>query len=85
MINLIIGIIAATFAAFLFFAPKQWEALVDKENEFWVKRGLLNPKLADMSKRIEKSIVFKIIVGFGASLFLLGALAELLTNSGNIN
>lgn len=58
--------------------PAKWAAIVDKENAFWVSRGLLSTALAERFKRIEKGRTLKLLVALittGSTLFLIFTLA----------
>ena len=45
--------------------PIQWEFLVDKENSFWVNKGILRAETADKLARFEKGSGFKILLFLG--------------------
>ena len=48
--------------------PGRWGAMVDKENAFWVARGLISRARAEKLQRLEKSRIQKILVGAAAAL-----------------
>ena len=45
--------------------PQKWARLVEKENEFWVRHGIVSRRTAERSKRFEKGWGFKLILLFG--------------------
>lgn len=45
--------------------PIPWEFLVDKENRFWVDKGILKAETADKLARFEKGSGFKILLFIG--------------------
>jgi len=52
----------------MFALPKQWARLVDRENEFWAKRGWVPGMLTELVKRFEKGWGLKLFTGIGAGL-----------------
>lgn len=61
--NLIIGSIFALWLAFIILLPKTWGKIVDKESAFWVKTGLLSESIVEGTKKFEKGIGLKILLG----------------------
>jgi hypothetical protein len=55
---------AASLAALLFilFFPTAWASLVDKENNYWVRRGWFSSAFAEKIKKLEKGITVKIML-----------------------
>jgi hypothetical protein len=53
---------------FILWQPARWNAFVDWEYDFWVRRGLLSPPLAEKCRRLEKGPVLKWLVGATALL-----------------
>jgi|SRR6516225_9062085 hypothetical protein len=47
---------------------ERWAAWVDRENDFWVRKGIISVTFAERLKRIEKGTPEKILVGAGALL-----------------
>ncbi len=45
--------------------PIQWAFLVDKENGFWVNKGILKAETADKLVRFEKGSGFKMLLLIG--------------------
>ena len=65
----------AQLALFLFFwfwfvvaKPAQWARIVEKENNFWVRIGVISEKFAGRCKRFEQGPGQKVLVGIGGSL-----------------
>ena len=54
--------------------PEQWSRFVDKENDFWLKRGIVSASFSARSRRFEKGLGQKILVGIGAVLGTVGLL-----------
>jgi hypothetical protein len=69
-----LGIVALTslFASvwlwFMIARPEQWGRLVDKENDFWLRLGILPQWLIQHTRRFEKGRGQRILVGCGAVL-----------------
>ena len=49
--------------------PEKWSAWVEKENDFWVRKGLASAAFADRCKHREKGLPMKLLVG---TIVLLG-------------
>ena len=70
-------IIALTIFCWVWFwyilaRPEQWSRFVDKENDFWVKRGFFSASFSEKFRRFEKGLGQKILVGSGAVLSTVG-------------
>lgn len=59
---------------YLIARPVEWSRLVDKENDFWVNRGIVSASFSDRFRRFEKGIGLKVLVGIGAILGTVGFL-----------
>lgn len=63
---MVVSIIFTFFCMILFLFitifNKKFEMLVEKENDFWVKRKLMSTKNAERLKRFEKSTFFKVLM-----------------------
>ena len=61
--------------------PIQWEFLVDKENSFWVNKGVLKAETADKLAHFEKGNGFKILllIGLAGSTFCIWTLSRSLS------
>lgn len=53
---------------FMLRRAERWSAIVDKENVFWVSRGLVSASLAERIKRFEKGRGQQILTGTSAVL-----------------
>jgi hypothetical protein len=53
---------------FIMAQPQKWAAIVDRENDFWVKRGLQSAQTAEKFKRWEKGRVLKVLLSVAAVL-----------------
>lgn len=64
--------------------PDRWSRLVDRDNAFWARRGVVSPANAERIGRIEKGKFQKVMVGavaaLGTSLLLLAGLLLLVAN-----
>jgi hypothetical protein len=58
---------AGLWFGFMAWKPRQWEAFVDWEYAFWVRRGVISSAFAEKCKRLEKGAAFRRLVG-GAAL-----------------
>ncbi|HEX3797595.1 MAG TPA: hypothetical protein VH413_02745 [Verrucomicrobiae bacterium] len=54
--------------------PRQWGLLVDRENDFWQKRGVLSPALVEKIKSWEKGRPLKWIAGAATCLGTFGVI-----------
>lgn len=55
---------------FIVTRPDRWSRIVDKENDFWVRKRIVPASLADSCRRFEKGLGLKILICCG---ILLGA------------
>ena len=53
---------------FMLKRPEKWALWVDKENDFWVRKGLVSAAFAEQCKRREKGLPQKLAVGAVAFL-----------------
>ena len=69
-IDIIFLIIGVVWLMFMTLFPKQWGVIVEKENAFAVKKGLISESTAKKFIRIEKGIGLKIILTIAMGLYL---------------
>ena len=73
-VSTFIGLLAAFLVVFLIMLaftiifPGQWARLVDREHEFFLKRGLVSESVSRGFKRLEKGIVIKLALA--ATVFI---------------
>lgn len=67
----IITILSCLWLLFMIFLPRQWSSLVDRENEFWVRKKLISPAHGEKVKRLEKGMAAKVMA---ATLAILSTL-----------
>ena len=67
---LLFSLLWLAWLIFILLWPIQWASIVDKENGYWVKKGLLKVTTAEKVSRFEKGIGFKILIVIGLALFL---------------
>lgn len=48
--------------------PERWSSIVERENAFWVSRGIVSAAVAERLKDFERGRGQKILVGAGAVL-----------------
>lgn len=60
---LILTVLSCLGLGFIIFCPKRWAALVDKENNYWVGKGVVSASRAELVKKLEKGMVMKVMVG----------------------
>ena len=60
---LVLTVLSCLWLGFIIFFPKQWAALVDKENAYWVGKGLISASRAEQVKRLEKGMAVKVMAG----------------------
>lgn len=70
-ISLILFILMTAFLIFLILFPKKWAFIVEKENRYWVAKGVFKDTTAEKFIRFEKSPLFKILVMMGMVGFLM--------------
>lgn len=63
-ICLILTVLSCLWLCFITFYPKRWAALVDKENDFWVAKGVISTSRAEQIKKLEKGMLIKIMAAF---------------------
>ena len=61
--SLLLTIGLAAWLVFIFGFPRRWNALVDAENDFWTGKGVMPKSVSDWTRRFEKSLLFKSLVG----------------------
>jgi hypothetical protein len=74
IILIALGIFSWLWLWFMIARPKQWSSFVDKENDFWLKRGIVSASFSERSRRFEKGLGQKILVGSTAILSTVGLL-----------
>ena len=52
----------------------RWCEMVDKENDFWLKRGWISKEFAEKTRRWEKSAFLRYLAAFAAIIGLTGTL-----------
>ena len=61
---------------FMIARPEQWGRLVDRENDFWVSKGIVSPSLSGWFRQFEKGLGLKILLGIstllGMGVFIYG-------------
>lgn len=77
MASLILSLVGALWLAFMVFFPEKWTSFVEKENGFWVKKGLMKAERAEKITRFEGGKGFKIIVGIGVLFSFLNSWIEM--------
>lgn len=68
---LFLALLWMAWMIFILVCPNQWSIIVDKENDFWVKKGIVKASTAEKIARFEKGMGFKILLVFGLALFLI--------------
>ena len=71
IVHLTILILSSIFLAFIIIFPSKWASFVDKENSFWVKKGIFKESTAKRMSKFEKGKVLKIIIILGIMAALL--------------
>ncbi|HZQ46982.1 MAG TPA: hypothetical protein VFC07_08225 [Verrucomicrobiae bacterium] len=64
----ILTVLSCLWLGFIVFFPKQWGVLVDKENAYWVGKGIISAARAEQIKRLEKGMAAKVMAGLLAVL-----------------
>ena len=59
---LILSLLFIFWLAFMLIFPEKWGSIVDTENAFWVKKGILKEATVERFVRFEKGKGLKIIV-----------------------
>jgi hypothetical protein len=57
------GALCLAGLALIIIRPAMWGSLVDRENDFWVRRGWFSSAFAQKMKSLEKGIVPKLFLG----------------------
>ena len=70
-VHIVLALLLWLLLWFMIRHPQRWSALVEKENDFWVSKGLVSASRADSFKRFEKGRGEKILVGIAAMLVTL--------------
>lgn len=70
---IILSLLLAVWLTFMLICPNRWSAMVDKENNFWVQKGVLKPATAERFANFEKGIWLKILVAIAMLAFLANA------------
>lgn len=78
LVWLVFALLWAVWLTFVIFFPTQWAYIVEKENNFWVTKGLYKAKTAEKIARFEKGKGLKILIATGIVLFLLNAWLSIL-------
>ena len=81
----VVTVFALVLLWYILARPAQWSEIVDKENDFWVGKGIVPPATAEWFRRFEKGPAQKFLVGFVGLLGAIGfiALAVFLTHHGH--
>ena len=68
----ILTLILGAWLVLLVVFPRKWAALLDREYDFLVRKGLLSQSLSDRVRKIEKgsAISLAVILLFGVYLFV---------------
>jgi hypothetical protein len=59
----VVALVSLVWLWFILARPSRWSELVDKENDFWVGKGVLPSAMADWIRRFEKGPAQKFFVG----------------------
>lgn len=54
------------FLWYMMVRPQQWNTFVDKENDFWISKGMLSPTIGSNIKQFEKGLGMKVLVAIAA-------------------
>jgi hypothetical protein len=52
----------SVWLAFTFVFPDKWARLVDREHEFFLKRGIVSASVSRGFKRLEKGIMLRVVL-----------------------
>ncbi len=69
-----LGVLKIALYLLMTFVPGIWEKLIEKENAFYVRTGLLSKKGAETYKKVERSVWAKAFFGCGGLATILAAL-----------
>lgn len=53
---------------FMMFKADSWASVTEKENGFWVEKGIISNKLAEHFKRMEQGLAFKVAISISVCL-----------------
>jgi|ERR1035437_7091600 hypothetical protein len=70
----LVTLLAYAWLWFLVKRPDQWARWVEKENQFWIRTGIVSVAIGERNLRCQKGLPMKAIVGT-AALLATGALA----------
>ena len=70
---LVMAIFFLIWLIFMLAYPARWEAIVDKENGYWVSKGFIKESTAEKIKGFEKGLFLKILCAFVVVVSLLNA------------
>ena len=70
-LSLILFIAMTAFLIFIILFPERWASIVEKENMYWVEKGMLKAATAEKFVRFERSPMFKILVFMAMVGFML--------------
>ena|ERR1700722_4589617 len=57
------GALCLAGLVFTIVRPAAWASVVDRENDFWVRRGWLSAAFAEKIKSLEKGIIARLFLG----------------------
>ncbi|MFK5924355.1 MAG: hypothetical protein QM496_19440 [Verrucomicrobiota bacterium] len=69
-----LGVLKIALYLLMTFTPGIWEKLIEKENAFYMRIGLLSKKGAETYKNVERSVWAKAFFGCGGLATILAAL-----------
>ncbi len=73
-ICLMISLFNLAWLAFIIGAPTKWGDLVEKENGYWVKKGIFKTSTANKMIKFEKGKGLKFLIMFPIAIYLLASL-----------
>ena len=71
IIILSLSLFNLAWLAFMIISPSKWDAIVEKENGFWVKKGLLKNSTAEKFIEFESGKWLKLLLMFPIAVSLL--------------
>ena len=71
IVHLSLLTLSSVLLVFIVIYPSKWASIVDKENSFWVKKGIFKESTAKRMAAFEKGKFLKIIIIFGIVMDLL--------------
>jgi hypothetical protein len=63
-----VAVVSLATLVFVVVRPAGWASIVDRENNFWVRRGWISSQLAEKFKALEKGFTMRVVLG---ALFLM--------------